>query len=199
MRWLILALLTLHGSIHLVGAAKAFGWAELPQLVQPISRVAGVGWLLAAAGFLTAAVLLVTHPRVWWLVALAAVVVSQVVIVASWSDAWYGTVANVLVLVAALHASAAAGPFGLAERHREAVAPRLARQHAQEVVTEADLARLPEPVQRYLRITGSVGRPRVRSFTASWRGRIRSDPDDPWMAFTAEQVNDLEEPSRVWF
>ena len=44
-------LLVAHGSVHLLGAAKAFGWAELPQLTQPVSSVQGSGWLAATTLF----------------------------------------------------------------------------------------------------------------------------------------------------
>ena len=42
MRWIVAVLLAVHGLIHLMGFAKAFGYAELPQLTQPISREMGV-------------------------------------------------------------------------------------------------------------------------------------------------------------
>src|SRR5229473_2026019 len=48
MRWIPIALLGVHGLIHLMGFAKAFGYADLPQLTQPISRAWGVVWLVAA-------------------------------------------------------------------------------------------------------------------------------------------------------
>ena len=47
MRWVIAALLIVHGLIHGMGFAKAFGYASLPQLTQPISRGMGVVWLIA--------------------------------------------------------------------------------------------------------------------------------------------------------
>ena len=50
MRWAVIGLLTVHGLIHLMGFAKAFGYADLPQLSQPISREWGVLWLLAWPG-----------------------------------------------------------------------------------------------------------------------------------------------------
>ena len=37
--------LIIHGLIHLLGFAKAFRFAELPQLTQPISPLVGVLWL----------------------------------------------------------------------------------------------------------------------------------------------------------
>ncbi len=91
--------LVVHGLIHLIGTAKAFGVADIPQLTQQIARPLGILWLLAAALFLLAAMLLFTWPQRWWVVGAVAVVVSQVVILTSWSDARYGTIANIVALV----------------------------------------------------------------------------------------------------
>ena len=41
MRWAFAFIIGLHGLIHLMGPAKAFGYADLPQLTQPISRGEG--------------------------------------------------------------------------------------------------------------------------------------------------------------
>ena len=67
-----------------------------------------------------------------------------------------------------------------------------------EPLTEADLAPLPEPVQRYIRATGVLGQPRPRNFRATWIGRIRSSAASPWMAFTAEQLNTYDPPQRFF-
>lgn len=67
-----------------------------------------------------------------------------------------------------------------------------------ELVAESDLAALPEAVQRYLRVVGAVGQPKVHHVRARWTGRIRSGPDNPWMSFTAQQHNFLDEPSRFF-
>jgi len=72
--------LVVHGLIHLIGTAKAFDVADIPQLTQAIARPLGILWLLAAALFLLAAILLFTWPQRWWVVGAGAVVVSQVVI-----------------------------------------------------------------------------------------------------------------------
>jgi hypothetical protein len=92
-------LLVVHGLIHLLGAAKGFGWAELPQLTQPISPALGGLWLVSALLFLATAVSLVVWPRGWWVMGVCAVAVSTVVIVPSWADAKIGALANVMVLV----------------------------------------------------------------------------------------------------
>ena len=92
---------------------KAFGLAELPQLTQPISRAGGIAWLAAAAAMLATATMLILSPRLWWIVGLLAVILSQAVILSAWSDAKFGTVANVLVLAAVVYGFALHGPLSL--------------------------------------------------------------------------------------
>ena len=67
-RRVFIALVVLHGLIHLMGFAKGFGLAELSQLTQPISRAMGAVWLVAALLLLGTAVALVVAPRWWWVV-----------------------------------------------------------------------------------------------------------------------------------
>ena len=45
MRWVFAGIIAVHGLIHLMGPAEAFGYADLPQLTQPISRGMGLVWL----------------------------------------------------------------------------------------------------------------------------------------------------------
>ena len=120
LRWVLVVLLVGHGLIHLLGAAKGFGWAAVSQLKEPIGPGGGALWLLAAMLVLAAAALLATGaPTWWWAVALLAALASQIAIVTSWSDARYGTVANLILLLAAAYGFAAFGP-GAAERlHRD--------------------------------------------------------------------------------
>lgn len=203
MQSILLVVIVVHGLIHFMGFAKAFGLADLPQLAQPISVGMGIFWLAAGIVYLAAAAFLAWTPRYWWMVGLGAVVLSQIVIVSAWSDAKVGTIANLLVLAGAVFGFAAQGPLSFRTEYRREVGERLERTASRPetngaLVTEADLAPLPEPVQRYLRLSGSVGKPRVHHFRATWRGRIRGTAQDPWMEFTAEQTNFLDEPSRFF-
>ncbi len=50
--------MTVHGLIHLMGAAKELGWAQLTELSERVSAVGGVAWLLTALLVLTAGLLL---------------------------------------------------------------------------------------------------------------------------------------------
>lgn len=65
---------------------------------------------------------------------------------------------------------------------------------------EAELARLPAPVQRYLRASGAVALPRPSRFEARWHGRIRQSASSAWMPFRATQTNFLDAPrARLFF
>jgi hypothetical protein len=109
MHWALSFVITVHGLIHLMGVAKAFGYAELSQLTQPISRGIGVIWLLAALLMVAIAVFMTAWPRGFLIVGAVALVLSQVAIARVWRDAWAGSVANLILLVALAHAWLAPG------------------------------------------------------------------------------------------
>lgn len=200
MKWVVAAILVIHGLIHLPGVFEAFGWADVDQLTQPISAAAGVLWLAAAVLLVTAAVMLVAAPRWWWIVGLLGVVVSQVAIVTSWSDAKAGTVANVVILIAVFYGFLSEGPVSYRSEFRDLVASALARPRVEGTVTEDDLAGLPAPVARYVRLSGAVGKPRVYNFRARMHGRIRSTEDASWMHYTVDQVSTVDSnPDRLFF
>jgi hypothetical protein len=202
LRWALVALLVGHGLIHLLGAAKGFGWATVSQLKDPIGFAGGALWLVAALLVLATAALLATGaPTWWWAVSLLAALVSQVAIVTSWSDAKYGTVANVILLLAAAYGFAAVGPTSFHAQYDDLAAEAVADAGPQPgaLVSERDLAGLPEPLAAYVRRSGALGKPRVTSFSADFHGRIRSGPDEAWMSFTGKQLNTFgPRPRRVF-
>jgi hypothetical protein len=192
-------LLVLHGLIHLLGAAKAFGWAELRQLTQPIAPTMGVVWLASALLFVATAVSLFVSPRVWWLIGAGAVVVSMLAIVPSWTDAKAGALANGIVVVGLVFGFLSQGPFSLRAQYDDDVERHLTGAPSEKPVTDEDLAALPTPVQAYLRVAGVVGQPRVRHFRARLHGRIRNGRQGRWMPFSAEQYNVLDPPARLFY
>jgi hypothetical protein len=199
MSTMLALLLVAHGLIHLLGFAKAFQLADLPQLTQPISKFVGILWLASAVMFLAAAASLVMTPRAWWMIGAGAIGLSVVVILASWSDAKFGMAVNLVVLVAVLIGFVSQGPVSLRADYDADVDRGLARSAAAEPVLDIDLAHLPAPVQRYLRASGVVGLPRVRNFYARMHGRIRSGRDARWMQFGAEQYSFVDEPARFFY
>jgi hypothetical protein len=192
-------LLVVHSLIHLLGVAKSFGWAELPQLSQSISPVFGVMWLVAALLFLAAAVALFIWPRWWWAIGACAIIISMVLIIHFWSDARFGIVGNVAALVGVVFGFLAQGPASLRAAYERDVDRALTRVEAVEPIDDADLADLPSPVQRYLRACGVVGLPRVVNFHVRMHGRIRSGRNDRWMPLSAEQYNFVKDPARLFY
>jgi hypothetical protein len=204
MRWFVVVVTVGHGLIHLLGAAKGLGWAEVAALPEPISPTMGLAWLTAAATVVATGVLLAARNRRWWVAGTLAVVVSQAVIITSWNDARTGTLANVLLLAALGYTLAARGPASYRAEYQRRTAAALGAPRpgtgAGAVVSEADLAHLPDLVAQYVRRSGAVGQPRVVSVHARIHGRIRSGPSARWMSYTGEQVNTFgPAPSRLFF
>jgi len=149
-------------------------------------------------------VLLLVRHRWCWAVAAVAALGSQAVIVTSWSDAKAGTLPNVLLAVVAIHGYRFQGPASFRARFRrltrDTTAAASMTTTSTKAVTEADLAYLPAPVAGYVRACGAVGKAHVIGFRAGISGRIRGGADQPWMAWTGEQVNTFgTQPSRVFF
>jgi hypothetical protein len=200
-RWLVIVVVVAHGLIHLLGAAKGLGWAEVGALSDPVSPAMGLVWLAAAELVVVAGGLLAVRTSWWWVVGAVSLVVSQVAIVTSWNDAKAGTVANVVLLVAVGYGFASQGPTSFRAEYRHATAAALSRPvpDVSTAVADSDLAHLPAPVAEYVRRSGAVGQPCVTSFCAVFHGRIRSDANGPWMSFRGEQVSTYgPELSRVF-
>jgi hypothetical protein len=65
------------------------------------------------------------------------------------------------------------------------------------VVTEDMLSGLPEPVQRYLRYTGIVGKPLVRTVYLRQQGRVRL-AGQWWIPLRAQEWFSAQPPGFVW-
>jgi hypothetical protein len=200
MRFALALLLALHGLIHLLGPAKAFGWADVSQVHTPISTISGVLWLLAAVLFCFAAIVEGIGGRWWWYPALPAVLLSQALIVSTWSDAKFGTVANVIIaiplLIIALDARASSFRSMFAH-DRDMLLARASRPTT--TITDADLVSLPPLMQTYLRRAGAVGRPRVRNVRVVFHAQMRSGANEPWMQATATQYEFFDPPARLFY
>lgn len=197
LRNLLLLLLAAHDLIHVMGAAKAFGWAEVAALTKPIPRTWGMLWALTALLFCASALLLFLGHDRWWMLAIIAIVLSQALIIAYGREARFGTVANLLVGLAVVVA-AASWNFRQGYVHAVAQAVQVSNALPVHVVTEADLTLMPLPVQRYLRASGAVGKPRPRNMRLAFQGDIRSQ-DGPWMPFTTGQTNTFGTPTRFFW
>jgi hypothetical protein len=200
MRLAFALLVAIHGLIHLIGPAKAFGWGSVTQLRQPISSVLGVLWLVAAALLVGCAAVLVAGSRTWWMLALPGVLLSQLLIAQRWSDARFGTVANIVIALPLVLMAIDARASSFRSRFSADTAALLARPTKPvSRVTDADLALLPPLMQTYLRRMGAVGRPRARNMRVRFDAQMRSSATAPWMQSTVEQVEFFDPPARLFY
>lgn len=89
----------IHGLIHFMGFAKAFGYGNITQLTKQISKPIGALWLVTAIMFITVAVLFFIKKE-WWIPGFLAILFSQALIFISWKDAKFGTIINIIILIA---------------------------------------------------------------------------------------------------
>ena len=198
MKYFFITLLFLHGAIHLMGFVKAFGLAQVGQLNAGISKPFGVIWLLAFLFFVIAAIMYAFKNSQWWAFGLIALVTSQILIIFFWNDAKYGTIANAIVLVVVIIGYGTSSYYSKYQNDVKTGLQQKAYFENSEL-TETDIQQLPEPVKKYLRYSGSIGKPKVNNFKIAFTGKIRKDEQSEWMPFTSEQYNFMETPTRLFF
>lgn len=200
MRIAFAILIGLHGLLHLLGATKGFAWAEVPQLRIPISPISAALWLAAAILLVVAAISFALDMHWWWWLGLPGLVLSQVLIIQSWSDAKFGTLANLMLAIPVTLLVLDARPSSFRSRFARDRDALLARPvAAAPVITEADVAGLPPLMQTYLRRVGAIGRPRVRNMRVRFDARMRSSAAAPWMQATATQYEFFDPPARLFY
>jgi len=68
-----------------------------------------------------------------------------------------------------------------------------------EILTEKEMAHLPEIVQKYLHYTGVVGKEKVWNFRAEFKGGIRGKSSEPYMKLHSVQYNFMDKPTRLFY
>lgn len=111
-----------------------------------------------------------------------------------------GWIAGTGLVLAAGVAAELVGGRAFARLVREDVRALQDRASSEEVklVSEEMLVGLPEPVQRYLRYTGVVGKPFVRRAQLRQSGRMLLGRGQPWAPLKAEEWYAAQPPGFVW-
>jgi hypothetical protein len=92
----IVIFMTLHGLIHLMGFLKGFNLAKIEQLKVPISKPAGMVWLISFVLFAATVNLYLADISYYLGTGFTGILLSQVLIIQSWKDAKFGTLPNIL-------------------------------------------------------------------------------------------------------
>ena len=99
MRIVLVLILVFHGSIHLIGFAKAFGLDNAILINQNLTRFQGILWMLSTFLFIGTAAMVLIRIEAWWILGGFAVALSQYLIINAWRDAKFGTIANMVILL----------------------------------------------------------------------------------------------------
>ncbi|HKR04568.1 MAG TPA: DUF6544 family protein [Bacteroidia bacterium] len=198
LRYIISLIIFFHGLIHLIGFAKAFGYGNITQLSKEISKPVGALWFLTAFLFIMSAVQFFLKKDTWWIVCFPAVLFSQYLIITSWYDSRFGTIANVIILIAMIIGY---GTWSFSNKFKNEVTSSMKDDAfiAESLLTENDIQSLPEPVKKYLHYTGSVNKPFVKNFKIEFTGQIRKNDKSEWMPFTSKQYNFINASTRLFF
>jgi len=122
---------------------------------------------------------------------------SQTLIILAWTDAKYGTLANIIILVAVLIVL-----FGKHFKHTfyQDATDSILRSHkaAHETLVNNDIMHLPIPVQKYFHFADVVGKPKLRNMKVIMKGRMRYK-NKAWFSFNSIQYNTFDNMERLFF
>jgi hypothetical protein len=197
MKYIFAVIILIHGLIHFMGFAKAFGYGNITQLTKEISKPAGSLWFVTAILFAVAIILLLLKKESWPMVVIAAAIISQILIITVWKDAKFGTAANVLALFVAISSRAS---YHFEMQFKEDVKKHITQTNTPKnnILTEADIISLPAPVQKYIRYAGAVNKSKVKSMKIVFTGEMRDKRKD-FFKFNSVQYNFFDNPARLFF
>ena len=172
--------------MHIPGYLKAFG-----------SKPFGIIWLATSLLFIAVAFLYTYNYKYWWLLGVVTTLSSQILIISFWQDARFGTIVNVFILFAVITGYAT---WKFENTYKNDVMNGLQRTGKTEndLIAEVDLDHLPAVVQKYLRYTGVINKPKVNNVKIMFEGEMRGRSKN-WFRFTSEQHNFFDDPERFFF
>ncbi len=201
MRALLATAVIIHALIHLMGFVGEFWPGKVEGIPfnahpPPWRQWLGLAWLIVTLLLFAAASGFMLRWHEWWRLGVPAVLLSQGLILAYWSEAKFGTLANLLLLVPLLAAFGASRFDSGVDRDIDRLL-RSARGNSA-VVEERDLGDLPVAVARWLRRAGVLGAPRARVNRLTQVGLLRTEPEGAWMPAVAHQYFSIDPPAFVW-
>jgi len=187
-RLLMSVLLAIHALIHLIGLRKSP--THYP------NKILEVAWFTASILILMAACLYFQDNAWFWLPATVGMLLSQLLIVLHWAEAKWGTLLNLVVLLAII--------FSLAKlRFQSMVDTEIYHLHQTAApvvyrITDEQLSSLPPVVQKWLTHTRVPGHEFSNTTHVVQHGFMRTSSQGPWMPFDAEQYFTIDPPAFVW-
>lgn len=198
MKIIFLFLVFVHGLIHLAGFIRGWGLKEWKEWTLPVSSTMGLAWLATCIVFCIYGILYMTNVRFAWIVGLLAVVLSQILVVMYWKEAWFGTLPNIIILLVVLMAWG----FDKFQQQIRQETCQLIQQNTESqdtIFAEKDMDSLPEPVKKWLRQSGAIGKPFIYLGKVTQKAEMKMSPGQKnWMTAFAVQYTITTMPSFIW-
>jgi hypothetical protein len=189
-------ILTFHGLIHFIGYVKSVNPNSIRQVSLNVSKTIGIIWLIAGVLITSASCVYWLNIEWWWMVAIPSLVLSQVLIFKSWEDSKFGTVLNVIILVASLLAYGAWDFNSMVMNELNTFESISASQGG--IFTKEMMRGLPPVVQKWLKRSNMIDKKNIHNAHLTQTGQLRTTTDGSWMPFRAEQWIKSEPPEFIW-
>jgi hypothetical protein len=187
----------LHACIHFLGFASAFNLLKNAGIEARINPAFGILWLVTGLLFLIGITAYGFNSRLYTWFLLSAVLLSQYLIILSWSDAKYGTLINLIIMIVLLLGNAKSS-FNAMVEQEVAILNRDIPKSTARIIDTSAISELPFPVARWLVQSGALGKPVTEQVWLKQSGRMRTKPGGDWMPFTAQQQYSIPTTSFVW-
>ena len=201
-RTIFVLVMGLHGLIHLMGFVKAFHFAEIKELTQTISKPLGLLWFVTFFIFMAASVQYFRNHEFWWLTAIIGLLSSQALVFIFWSDAKFGTLPNIFILVVAVVGFA---HFSFTRQVSQEIEQMFSQQTSKdhEVISKERISELPAVVQKWLlhaNIPANIsGNEDTHTVRLKQKALIKLKPEQSrWIEASAEQYFTLDKPAFIW-
>lgn len=195
MKFILAALLLIHGLVHLMGLSKKS--LTLPHN-QQLDHATNKGWWLVSAVLFIISIpaIFIIHNN-WWMFVFPAIILSQILIILYWQKAKWGTVMNIIILIPTILNFAAWKSFGDFEMVHKQI--RTANSTPGKLVTPERLDLVPYPVQHWIKSSGWLGKPAANIVRLQQQGQLKTSPDSKWIDYKASQYIGVNQPSFAWY
>ncbi len=198
MKILFLALVFLHGLIHVLGFVKCWGLKDIKELTLPVSRTMGIMWLITAIVTFVYAFTYFVNSRYSWVIGFLVVLLSQTLIIIFWKDAKFGTIPNLLILIVSV-ISFSAYKFQQQVTQETNAILSMTNISTEKIISDSDIQNLPVPVKTWLKLSGVIGKPFISSGKVIQKAEMKLKPEQKeWMSATAIQYTNIDNPAFIW-
>lgn len=198
MKVLFLILIFLHALIHILAFLKAFDLAELKDFTSPVSKPMGLIWLLTLVLLILSSILMmINHPN-WWIWGSIGAVLSQILIFQFWSEAKFGSIPNLIIILVSIVAYAQTNFEDMVSKEVAFIQKEYGIID-NKTITKEMITDLPYPVKNWLEKSGVVGKPVMRIVEMEQAFEIKLKPEqNDWFYADAEQYISSYPPAFVW-